>query len=146
MKLILLYFFIIFSSLAEEMIIEVSAKYKLETFTYPDNSTYSFYKGEGSWTNSLGDYGHIKCLGPIEKKANYFKLDHICEYINQDNEKMWHSVNREGNQDADAGAGRSIVFNGTGKYKKFIGAQCPYAIRYLDDKNFSKHKCNKVSD
>ena len=39
----------------------------------------------------------------IEKDANYFKLNHICEYINQNDEKMWHRVNREGNQDADAG-------------------------------------------
>ena len=38
------------------MIIQTSATYKLETFTYSNNSTYSIYKGEGSWTNNLGDY------------------------------------------------------------------------------------------
>ena len=126
---------------AKEMVIQTTASYILETFTYSNGSTYSIYKGEGSWTNNLGDYGHIKCMGPIEKKSNYFKLNHICEYINQDNEKMWHRVNREGNQDADAGVGKSIIFDATGKYKKYIGSECAYAIKYLDNKNFSKSKC-----
>ena len=130
-----------FSLNAKEMVIQTTASYKLETFTYSNNSTYSIYKGEGSWTNNLGDYGHIRCMGPIEKKSDFFKLDHICEYINQNNEKMWHRVNREGNQDADAGVGKSIIFDATGKYKKYVGSECPYAIKYLDNKNFSKSKC-----
>ena len=130
-----------FSLNATEMVIQTTASYKLETFTYSNNSTYSIYKGEGSWTNNLGDYGHIRCMGPIEKKSDFFKLDHICEYINQNNEKMWHRVNREGNQEADAGVGKSIIFDATGKYKKYVGSECPYAIKYLDNKNFSKSKC-----
>ena len=54
---------------------------------------------------------------------------------------MWHRVNREGNQEADAGVGKGIIFDATGKYSQFIGAECPYAIKYLDNKNFSIHKC-----
>ena len=130
-----------FSINAKEMVIQTTTSYILEKFTYSNKSTYSIYKGEGSWTSNLGDYGHIKCMGPIEKNYNYFKLNHICEYINQNNEKMWHRVNREGNQDADAGVGKSIIFDATGKYKKYIGSECPYAIKYLDNKNFSKSKC-----
>ena len=56
----LLCFVFSLSLLAKEMIIQTSATYKLETFIYSDNSTYSIYKGEGSWTNNLGDYGHIR--------------------------------------------------------------------------------------
>lgn len=126
---------------AKEMIIQTNAVYKIETFTFSNNFTYSIYKGEGSWTNNLGDYGHIKCMGPIEKKPNSFKLNHICEYINQNNEKMWQRVNREGNQEADAGVGKSIIFDATGKYSKFIGKECYYAIKYLDNKNFAINKC-----
>ena len=126
---------------AKEMVIQTTTSYILENFTYSNESTYSIYKGEGSWTNNLGDYGHIKCMGPIEKNSNYFKLNHVCEYINQNNEKMWHRVNREGNQDEDAGVGKSNIFDATGKYKKYIGSECPYAIKYLDNKNFSKSKC-----
>ena len=105
-----------FSNNAKEMVIQTTASYKLETFIYSNNSTYSIYKGEGSLTNNLGDYGHIRCMGPIEKKSNFLKLDHICEYINQNNEKMWHRVNREGNQGADAGVGKGVIFDATGKY------------------------------
>ena len=138
---LILIFVFSFSLNAKEMVIQTTTSYVLEKFTYSNESTYSIYKGEGSWINNLGDYGHIKCMGPIEKDSNYFKLDHICEYINQNNEKMWHRVNREGNQDADAGVGKSIIFDATGKYKKYVGSECPYAIKYLDNKNFSKSKC-----
>ncbi len=138
---LILIFVFSFSLNAKEMVIQTTTSYVLEKFTYSNESTYSIYKGEGSWTNNLGDYGHIKCMGPIEKDSNYFKLNHICEYINQNNEKMWHRVNREGNQDADAGVGKSIIFDATGKYKKYVGSECPYAIKYLDNKNFSKSKC-----
>ena len=138
---LILIFVFSFSINAKEMVIQTTTSYVLEKFTYSNESTYSIYKGEGSWTNNLGDYGHIKCMGPIEKDSNYFKLNHICEYINQNNEKMWHRVNREGNQDADAGVGKSIIFDATGKYKKYVGSECPYAIKYLDNKNFSKSKC-----
>ena len=138
---LILIFVFSFSLNAKEMVIQTTTSYVLEKFTYSNESTYSIYKGEGSWTNNLGDYGHIKCMGPIEKDSNYFKLNHICEYINQNNEKMWHRVNREGNQDADAGVGKSIIFDATGKYKKYVGIECPYAIKYLDNKNFSKSKC-----
>ena len=130
-----------FSLNAKEMVIQTTTSFILEKFTFSNKINYSIYKGEGSWTNNLGDYGHIKCMGPIEKDAKYFKLNHICEYINQNNEKMWHRVNREGNQDADAGVGESIIFDATGKYKKYVGSKCPYAIKYLDNKNFSKSKC-----
>ena len=138
---LILSFIVSFSLNAKEMVIQTTTSYILEKFTYSNKSTYSMYKGEGSWTNNLGDYGHIKCMGPIEKDFNYFKLNHICEYINQNNEKMWHRVNREGNQDADAGVGKSVIIDATGKYKKYIGSECPYAIKYLDNKNFSKSKC-----
>ncbi len=138
---LILIFVFSFSLNAKEMVIQTTTSYVLEKFTYSNESTYAIYKGEGSWTNNLGDYGHIKCMGPIEKDSNYFKLNHICEYINQNNEKMWHRVNREGNQDADAGVGKSIIFDATGKYKKYVGSECPYAIKYLDNKNFSKSKC-----
>ena len=29
---------------------------------------------------------------------------------------MWHRVNREGNQGADAGVGKGVIFDATGKY------------------------------
>ena len=138
---LILSFIVSFSLNAKDMVIQTTTSFILEKFTFSNKSTYSIYKGEGSWTNNLGDYGHIKCMGPIEKNYNYFKLNHICEYINQNNEKMWHRVNREGDQEADAGVGKGIIFDATGKYRQFIGVECPYAIKYLDNKNFSIHEC-----
>ena len=38
---------------------------------------------------------------------------------------MWHRVNKEGNQQADAGVGKAIIFNAIGKYQEIIGVECP---------------------
>ena len=59
---------------------------------------------------------------------------------NQDNENFWLEFERK-TDDFDAGIGRSKFIFGNGKYKKFIGTQCIYAVKILDDSAFSKHKC-----
>ena len=59
---------------------------------------------------------------------------------NQDNEKFWLEFERNTDY-IDAGIGRSKFIFGNDKYKKFIGTQCIYAVKILDDSAFSKHKC-----
>ena len=47
------------------------------------------------------------------------------------------------NSDALAGVGIATYLNGTGKYKKFKGLKCNYAVKYMDDStNFYRHKCS----
>ena len=47
------------------------------------------------------------------------------------------------NSDASAGVGVATYLNGTGKYKKFKGLKCNYAVKYMDDStNFYRHKCS----
>ena len=142
------YFFImlVFTSFsvilkAEEFSINATAIADITTFTLPDNSTYSVFKSDGSWTSTLGDYGHLECMGPIENTNEYFKLNHMCEYTNQNKIKFWARVIREGNQDADAGVGKIFIIDALESYKKFIGYKCNYGIKYLDNKVFTTAKC-----
>ena len=143
MQYIILSLIVLFCNIlyAEEIIIDATATTNITTFTLANKSTYSIFKSDGSWTSTLGDYGHLECMGPIEKSDKYFKLNHMCEYTNQSKIKFWARVIREGNQDADAGVGKIIIVDAIDNYKKFIGYKCNYAIKYLDNKIFTTAKC-----
>ncbi len=139
-----IYIFSTLNSISEESYIShVHAQSAIESFQFPNSEKFSIYKDQNSWTNNIGDYGVGKCMGSIHKTIEDFKLDIICEFINQDGEIMWQRAIRDG--DEISGSGRVEYFAGTGKYKALIGAKCNYAVRYLDERNFSIEKC-KLTD
>ena len=114
----------------------------LDIIEFPNNTKYQQIKNTANWQNTYGDYGILKCLFNIylgENNSNT-RLSGFCDGKNQDNEKFWLEFERN-TDDFDAGIGRSKFIFGNGKYKKFIGTQCIYAVKILDDSAFSKHKC-----
>ena len=145
MQYIILSLIVLFCNIlyAEEIIIDATATTNITTFTLANKSTYSIFKSDGSWTSSLGDYGHLQCMGPIEKTDKNFKLNHMCQFTNQNNEKIWARVIREGDQDAYVGVGKMVFIDATGNYIRLIGFKCNYGIKYLDNKIFQLAKCKK---
>ena len=119
-----------------------SSSYDTDIIEFPNNTKYQQIKNTANWQNTYGDYGILKCLFNVylgENDSNT-RLSGFCDRKNQDNEKFWLEFERN-TDDFDAGIGRSKFIFGNGKYKKFIGTQCIYAVKILDDSAFSKHKC-----
>ena len=49
---------------------------------------------------------------------------------------------RKRNSVEDAGVGKAIYINGTGRYLNFINKECTYAVNYLNSKvGFYKQIC-----
>ena len=74
------------------------------------------------------------------------KFHLICESTDQNGNKSWSEFSRS-DTNMDAGAGKSKYIDGTGIYKGFIGAECIFSTKYLEDNLFFKTKCkveNKV--
>ena len=148
--LILLCYLVFFNLYSEDFEIEIFFSVNsndIDIIEFPNNTKYQQVKNTANWQNTYGDYGVLKCLfniylGENNKNAN---LLGFCKGKNQDNEKLWLEFERN-TEDFDAGIGRSKFIFGTGKYKKFIGTQCVYAVKLLDDSAFSKHKCNLKID
>ena len=114
----------------------------IDTVEFPNDSHYRQVKNTANWQNSYGDYGTLKCLfnislGKNNKNAN---LVGYCDGKDQSNEKFWLEFKRD-TDDFDAGIGKTKFIFGTGKYKDFIGTNCIYAVKILDQSAFSKHKC-----
>ena len=47
--------------------------------------------------------------------------------------------------EGSGGVGKSNIISGTGKWKKYIGVTCTYAIDYLKTALFLIEKCNLES-
>ena len=106
-----------------------------------DGGKLSHYENSGNWKDSLGNYGTQRCFGTIQinpyKKIEDWKL--FCEGMDQDRNNFVLEYFR--NTDMEAGTGSYIFIDGTGKWKKFIGTKCNYAITYLDNAMFNFDKC-----
>ena len=143
--LILLFYFILLNLYSKSFEMEIffsGSSNDTDIIEFPNNTKYQQIKNTANWQNTYGDFGILKCLFNIylgENNSNA-QLSGFCDGKNQDNEKFWLEFERN-TDDFDAGIGRSKFIFGNGKYKKFIGTQCIYAVKILDDSAFSKHKC-----
>ena len=146
--LILLCYFILFNLYSESFEIDIFFSINsndIDIIEFPDNTKYQQVKNTANWQNTYGDYGVLKCLFNIylDEDNTNARLYGFCNGKNQDNEKLWLEFKRD-TEDFDAGIGKSKFIFGTGKYKKFVGTQCIYAVKLLDNSAFSKHKCNLI--
>jgi len=99
-------------------------------------------KTEGTWTDSLGNYGVNTCVGTLVKDKGKLNLDLICENTDQNQQKNWSKLYRKKTID-DSVIGIVEYFEATDKYKFLVGKQCNYALKFYE-KNyfFFKQKCN----
>ena len=113
----------------------------LDTIQLIDGGNYRVNKAEGSWEDTKGYYGFLKCIGPIvidsKKRLN---LNLICDGYDNNNDKFQINLKRDSIE--DAGIGKAIYISGTGRYINFISKECTYAVNYLNPKvGFYKQIC-----
>ena len=99
-------------------------------------------KTEGTWTDSLGNYGVNTCVGILVKDKEKLNLALIYENTDQNQQKNWSKLYRKKTID-DAVIGIVEYFEATDKYKFLVGKQCNYALKFYE-KNyfFFKQKFN----
>ena len=117
-----------------------------KTMTLNNGTKFLLYENNIGWTDNLGNYGKSFCFGRIkiiDSIAEKFHL--ICESTDQNGNKSWSEFSRS-DTNMDAGAGKSKYIDGTGIYKGFIGAECIFSTKYLEDNLFFKTKCKVESE
>ena len=104
-----------------------------EKINLSNGGTISHYKNFGNWKDSLGNYGTQKCYGTIlidpSKRIEDWKM--FCEGMDQD--RNYFVLEYFRNSDMTAGTGSYIFIDGTGKWQKYIGTKCVYAVSHLKD-------------
>ena len=141
--LVMIFYILVAKSFATEYTAESSGK---ETYNFSISTVEGYSsqirKTEGTWTDSLGNYGVNTCVGTLVKDKEKINLDLICENIDQDKQKSWSKVYRKKTID-DAVVGVVEYFEATDKYKFLVGKQCNYALKFYEKSYFFfKHKCN----
>ena len=138
--LLLLFVMQVLASLkAKEYILKAYGISKQETIKVSKNFNFSSYTSEGMWDDSNGDYGNEKCSGYLKQQNKKVELEIFYETVNQNNEKFWNSRIRK--SDKGGGIGKMTIINGTGKYKNFIGYECPYGVNYKKQYAWFRAKC-----
>ena len=141
--LFLLIFLLPLKTFANKYSSESSGK---ETYNFSINTKDGYSKQirktEGTWTDSLGNYGINTCVGTLTQDNRKLNLDLICENIDQDKEKSWSKLYRKNTID-DSVVGVIEYIDATEKYKFLIGKKCNYALKFYEKSFFFfKHKCN----
>ena len=71
---------------------------------------------------------------------NNMELNYMCESIDKNQYKIWSLFKRSGSIDSGVGV-YEIVDTTLPNRELFIGMKCTYAIKYMDEINFTKSKC-----
>ena len=141
MKLYVLIFLVSFNSYSIDWNFKYSGFSEIKKLNFNSNDEAINFNNYGTWEDSLGNYGEGKCQGMSTIEDNQNDMKFYCEYIDQDNEKMIGKGIRK--SDINAGVGKLIMIDGQGKWKKVIGAECTYAVKYTGRVFFSALKCEK---
>ena len=139
--LIVLFGLYIFLGNTSELKRESSGFSETEEFKF-ENNTVIHYKNKTTWKDNVGNYGLSNCLGLIvtDFKKEIIDYKMYCKYLDQDNHEYTHKYIRE--TAVSAGVGKSNIISGTGKWKRYVGTTCTYAIDYLKTALFLIEKCN----
>ncbi len=144
MMKILLYiivFIVYFNARAQDYIIESNSNNTvLKTIIYPDGEEYIHIENSGLWKDNQGDYGNERCIGIIKKEKTNSNVEVRCEHTNQNGEKFW-TLKIRNSQLHQSGGGVSTYIAGTGKYKKYLGIECPYGVNYIENMVWYTQKC-----
>ena len=112
-----------------------------DIMNFGDKLTYRNTKATGSWKDSLGDYGIIKCLGNyLSSEKLGTNLNLYCQGSNKDEDIFWLTMKRN-SKDYDGGIGKSEYIYGDGKFKNLINTKCIYAVEISKEFSILKQKC-----
>ena len=116
-----------------------------ESFSLEDSSKILHYKNKGTWEDTMGNFGTQTCFGLVllEKNNNIISMEIYCELQDQDNDKFYTKVTRDSS--LDAGVGKYVLIDGSGKWKSMIKSKCKYAVKYKEKALFVTSKCGKAS-
>ena len=135
-------FFIFKISLSEEFSLKWGISVEvLDRIEFIDGGNFRVNSAEGSWEDTKGFYGYLKCIGPIiiDNKKN-LNLNLMCDGYDNNNDRF--QINLKRNSVEDTGIGKAIHISGTGRYLNFINKECTYAVNYLNPKvGFYKQIC-----
>ena len=109
---------------------------------YSDNSNFRGYKIEGTFTDSVGNYGEWNSyIFAVISNSKIIKLEFSSEFTYQNNKKIFFQGYRGQGSDEDAGVGKSILIAADKDLQTLINTKCTYSIKFFNESTFGVNKC-----
>ena len=145
MKIFLFFFsfFILKNSYCYEYIRTINGKRNIVTsFDISKSEKFVNFTLDGTFTDSLGNYGYIESSSIVFLKNNQvLKLEGYGKYTYQNNAIIYVRGVRN-QQEQNSGVGENEIIGATGLLKELIGVKCTYAIKFFENYFYWLQKCN----
>ena len=148
MKILIVLFIVFYSSLllSNDYRIDIHGKIvSSEKHKYTENSYYSIFKLDGTFTDNLSNYGNFNALVSLEINNSQLKQHFFsAELIYQDSSAFYGQGSRTSNE-FEQGTGKLLITSANKNLTDLIGVQCVYAINFFGNTSFTLTKC-KITD
>ena len=144
MKIFVL-FLICFSTqlLAKDYFVDLHAKMVIdEKHYYSKKSYYNILKLDGSFTDSLGNYGNWNALASVELDNGKIKQHFFSAEMIYQNETAIYSQGSRTSEEFEQGTGVFIITSAHNSLNELIGTKCIYGINFFKSTSFTSLKCN----
>ena len=116
-----------------------------ETHKYSDNSYYSILKIDGTFTDSLSNYGNFNALVNLEIYNRELKQHFFSAELTYQDGSIFYGQGSRTSKEFEQGTGKLLITTANKKVKKLIGVKCVYAINFFKNTSFTLTKC-KITD
>ena len=147
MKLLILALtFFSINLLGKDYFIDFHAKNIInEKHDYSKGNYYNILKLDGSFTDSLGNYGNFNALASVELKNSKIKQHFFSAEIIYQNETIIYAQGSRTSEEFEQGTGILIISSTHKSLNELIGTKCIYGINFFKSTSFTSTKCN-ISD
>ncbi len=147
MKIIIIVLTFFSSNLvANDYFIDFHAKYIInEKHDYSKGNYYNIFKLDGSFTDSLGNYGNFNALASVELYNSKIKQHFVSAEMTYQNEVKIYAQGSRTSEQFEQGTGILIISSTHSSLNELIGTKCIYGINFFKDTSFTSTKCD-ISD
>ena len=147
MKLLILFIICVSTQLlAKDYFVDLHAKVIIdEKHYYSKKSYYNILKLDGSFTDSLGNYGNWNALASVELNNGKIKQHFFSAEVIYQNETAIYSQGSRTSEEFEQGTGVFTITSAHNSLNELVGTKCIFGINFFKSASFISLKCD-ISD
>ena len=128
---------------AKDYFIEFHAKNIInEKHDYSKGNYYNILKLDGSFTDSLGNYGNFTALASVELKNSKIKQHFVSTEMTYQNAVKIYAQGSRTSEEFEQGTGILVISSTHNSLNELIGTKCIYGINFFKSTSFTNTKCD----
>ena len=141
--LILALTFVSINLFAKDYFIDFHAKNIInEKHDYSKGNYYNILKLDGSFTDSLGNYGNFNALASVELNNRKIKQHFVSAEMTYQNEVKIYAQGSRTSEEFEQGTGVLVISSTHKSLNELIGTKCIYGINFFKNTSFTSTKCD----